>query len=99
LKIPERDDRNAVHRVIFEELCCGIVRDASRAHLAEIIARGVSEGADSVILGCTELGLLIAPKDTGVPLFDSTLIHADAAVAFAIGPRVDVPNLINIIGG
>lgn len=83
--VPETDDRGAVHDIIFSELCCGIVRDDSRARYMDIIARGRSAGADSVILGCTEIGLLIKPEDLPLPAFDSTLLHADAAVDFALG--------------
>jgi aspartate racemase len=83
--VPEADDRTAVHDIIFAELCCGIIRDDSRQRYMEIIARGRAAGADSVILGCTEIGLLIQPENIDLPAFDSTLLHADAAVDFALG--------------
>ncbi|ABD05857.1 aspartate racemase [Rhodopseudomonas palustris HaA2] len=83
--VPEADDRSAVHDVIFTELCCGIIRDASRQRYMEIIAKGRAAGADSVILGCTEIGLLIQPENIDLPAYDSTLLHADAAVDFALG--------------
>jgi aspartate racemase len=82
--VPEAEDRANVHQIIFEELCCGKVIDASRRRYIDIINRGRADGADSVILGCTEIGILIGPKDIDLPLFDSTLIHADAAVKFSL---------------
>ncbi len=81
--VPGADDRTLVHDIIFDELCCGIVRDNSRNRYLEIIERGRAQGADSVILGCTEIGLLIGPEHTDMVVFDSTLLHADAAVDFA----------------
>lgn len=81
--VPDADDRTIVHDVIFDELCCGIVLDKSRQHYLDIIERGRAKGADSVILGCTEIGLLIGPEHTDLPVFDSTLLHADAAIDFA----------------
>jgi len=82
--VPDAEDRTVVHQTIFDELCQGIVRDSSRQHFKEIIARGRARGADSVILGCTEIGLLIGAKDIDLPMFDSTLIHADTAVDFSL---------------
>lgn len=82
--VPDDDGRTVVHQTIFDELCQGIVRDSSRQRFREIIARGRADGADSVILGCTEIGLLIGDKDTDLPVFDSTLIHADTAVRFSL---------------
>lgn len=71
--VPEAEDRTSVHQIIFDELCQGIVCDSSRQRFKEIIARGRSQGADSVILGCTEIGLLIDDKDLDLPVFDSML--------------------------
>ena len=82
--VPEAEDRASVHQAIFDELCQGIVRDTSRQRFKEIVARGRARGADSVILGCTEIGLLIGENDVDLPTFDSTLIHADAAVDFSL---------------
>ena len=73
LIVPDADDRNSVHNIIFDELCCGTVLDASRQRYIDIIERGRAAGADSVILGCTEIGLLIEAKDIDLPTFDSTL--------------------------
>lgn len=85
--VPEAADRDDVHRIIFSELCCGVVLDESRARYMDVIARGRAAGADSVILGCTEIGLLIKPEDLDLPAFDSTLLHADAAIEFALGQQ------------
>jgi aspartate racemase len=80
--VPEAADRAEVHRVIFEELCQGRIEAASRARFAGMIFDLAARGCDSVILGCTEMSLLINPADTGwpVPLFDTTALHAQAAV-------------------
>lgn len=88
--VPAADDRAIVHNVIFEELCQGIIREESRQRYIDIVARGQAAGADSVILGCTEIGLLLDPQSIDLPTFDSTLLHADAAVEFALG-RDDAP--------
>ncbi len=82
--IPHEDDRKTVHDVIFNELCCGIISDDSRRAYMQISERGREAGADSVILGCTEIGLLIGAEHTGLPTLDSTLLHADAAVDYAL---------------
>jgi aspartate racemase len=82
--VPEEAERATVHDVIFGELCQGIIREWSRRLFLDIIANGRARGADSVILGCTEIGLLIGPGHVDLPMFDSTLLHADAAVAFAL---------------
>lgn len=82
--IPDAAERDLLHAVIFDELCQGVVRDASRRAFREIIARHAARGADSVILGCTEIGLLIGAQDSPLPVFDSTPIHAAAAVDFAL---------------
>jgi aspartate racemase len=82
--IPDEAGRAAVHSIIFDELCQGIVHDASRTRMNAIIARGIEAGADSVILGCTEICLLLDPAALPVPGIDSTTIHATAAVDFAL---------------
>lgn len=81
--VPDEADRKTVHDVIFDELCCGTVRDASRDAYRSIIRKAETAGADSVILGCTEICLLIGPDDTALPVFDSTTLHALAAVDFS----------------
>lgn len=83
--VPDADDRAAVHDIIFSELCRGIIRESSRQRYIDVIGRGRSAGADGVILGCTEIGLLIRPENLDLPALDSTLLHADAAVDFALG--------------
>jgi aspartate racemase len=88
--VPNAEDKSAVHDIIFGELCCGIVREESRQRYLEVITTAKEAGADSVILGCTEIGLLIGPEHFDLPAFDSTLIHANAAVAFALD-RNDAP--------
>lgn len=77
--IPDDADREVVHRVIYEELVLGLVRDESRADYRRIIRRLVSQGAQGVILGCTEISMLVGPSDSPVPLFDTTSIHARKA--------------------
>ena len=81
---PECDDRGAVHDIIFDELCQGQIRAASRARYHAIIAAAINQGVDSVILGCTEISLLIDPASLPFPGYDSTAIHANAAVRFAL---------------
>jgi aspartate racemase len=81
--IPDIKDRETVHRVIYEELCVGSIRPESKAQMASIISRLVEMGAEGIILGCTELGLLLEAKDSRVLLFDTTHVHALAAVELA----------------
>ena len=82
--IPEQDDRDIVHRVIYDELCLGTIRSESRTEYRRIIAGLVARGAQAVILGCTEISLLVAQQDSAVPLFDTTGIHARKAAEFAL---------------
>jgi aspartate racemase len=82
--LPDPVDRALVHRVIYEELCLGIVREESRAAFQAVIERLVAEGADGVILGCTEIELLIGPDDVDVPVFPTTRLHVEAAVSAAL---------------
>ncbi|GAA0625030.1 aspartate/glutamate racemase family protein [Streptomyces crystallinus] len=81
---PDADDRALVHRVIYEELCLGVVREESRSAYQDVIARLVAEGAEGVILGCTEIELLIRQEHSPVPVFPTTRLHAEAAVAAAL---------------
>lgn len=78
--VPEAEDRAVVHRVIYEELIAGIVGEGSREAYRGVIARLVARGAQAIILGCTEIMLLVRPEDSAVPLFDTTALHAQAAV-------------------
>lgn len=83
--VPNAQEIEEVNRVIYEELCLGIISEDSRTKLKNIIARLKEEdGAQAVILGCTEIGLLIRAEDSALPVFDTTLIHAHAAVQKAI---------------
>ena len=82
--VPDDGDRATVHRIIYEELVAGIVRPESRDAYRAVIARLVARGAEAVILGCTEIMLLVKPEDSAVPLFDTTTIHAEAAVELAL---------------
>ncbi len=80
ISVPDADDRTLMHRVIYEELCCGVVSDASRHAVVALIQRQAARGAQAVILGCTEIGLLIDDACSPLPVFDTTLLHAQAAV-------------------
>lgn len=82
--VPEAEDRATVHRIIYDELVQGRVETASRDAYRKVIARLIERGAEAVILGCTEIMLLVKPEDSRVPLFDTTLIHAEAAVERAL---------------
>lgn len=82
--IPDRDQRSVIHSVIYEELCLGKVVSASKSAYLEIIDSLVANGAEAVILGCTEIGLLVSGQDCDVPIYDTTMIHALAAVDFAL---------------
>lgn len=83
--LPAAGEMDIIHRVIYEELCAGVIKQASKQAYAEIIGRLTAAGAQGIILGCTEIGLLVKPEDSAVPLFDTTEIHARAAVEHALG--------------
>jgi aspartate racemase len=82
--VPDDADRELVHSVIYNELCLGIVRASSREAFREIIARLVARGAEGVILGCTEIAMLVSPADAAVQVFDTAVIHASSAVEFSL---------------
>lgn len=82
--VPDEADRAEVHRVIYDELCLGIVRDDSRVAYREVIGRLVDAGAEGVVLGCTEIELLVTAEDSPVPVFPTTSIHAEAIVDAAL---------------
>jgi len=82
--VPGQSDRKTVHDVIYNELIAGAVEDTSRKAYQGVIARLVEEGVEAIILGCTEIMLLIGPEDSPVPLYDTTAIHAETAVDFAL---------------
>lgn len=78
--VPDATGREAVHHTIYEELCKGVISEASRATFLEIVDALAAQGAEGIILGCTEIPLLITSTDTEVPLFDSTALHVEAAL-------------------
>lgn len=82
--VPDAAGRKVVHDIIYQELCLGVIRDESRAQYRKIIAELVEQGAEAIILGCTEITLLVKAEDASVPLFDTTLIHAEDAVKLAL---------------
>jgi aspartate racemase len=82
--VPRAEERGIVHRVIYEELVLGKIEQRSKAQYIQIMDRLVREGAQGIILGCTEIGLLVHQEDSPVPLFDTTRIHAEAAVEYAL---------------
>jgi aspartate racemase len=83
--IPGEQQRELVHRVIYDELCLGIVNEGSRVQYSQVIKELANNGAQGIILGCTEIELLVKPEDSPVPLFPTTRIHAEAAVDYALG--------------
>ncbi|MCC6146445.1 MAG: aspartate/glutamate racemase family protein [Anaerolineaceae bacterium] len=83
--IPDAQGRELVHRVIFDELVLGEIRLPSKERYLDVIAQMVEQGAEGIILGCTEIGLLVHAQDCLVPLFDTARIHAEAAVEFSLG--------------
>jgi aspartate racemase len=82
--VPEEAERAEIHRIIFEELCLGLISESSRAWLTECIAGLQAQGAQGVVLGCTELPLIVRPADSALPTFDTTALHALAAVEFSL---------------
>ena len=84
--VPDEDGRTFVHDVIYDELCLGVTKDESRGRYLEIIDGLVRQGAEAIILGCTEIGLLVGPDDTDTLLFDTMRIHAEAVADRAIAP-------------
>ncbi len=86
--IPETRDRSETHRIIYEELCCDVVTKQSERTYVAIAQRLVDRGADCLILGCTEVGMLLNQGNVPVPVFDTTLIHCDAALAMALDDQI-----------
>lgn len=82
--VPDADDRQIVHDVIYNELCLGVVKESSKKQYQEIIQKLKAQGAQGVILGCTEITLLIGQADTDLTVFDTTRIHAESAVDMAL---------------
>ncbi|MDQ0270426.1 aspartate/glutamate racemase family protein [Cytobacillus purgationiresistens] len=82
--VPNNADRESVNKVIYEELCLGEINQSSREQYQKIIKRLIDKGAEGIILGCTEIGLLVKPDNSDVPLFDTTVIHAIESVNIAL---------------
>jgi aspartate racemase len=82
--VPDEDERRQVHRVIYQELCFGKINVESRDLYRTIMSRLVKRGAEAIILGCTEISLLVSQHDAAVPLFDTTDIHARYAAEHAL---------------
>ncbi len=82
--IPNREERATIHQIIYDELCMGQFTQASKLVFCDIVDKLAERGADSVVLGCTEIPLLISSADTHIPLYDTTALHAQAAVDFAL---------------
>jgi aspartate racemase len=89
--IPDADDRAETHRIIYDELCRDVITDPSRKAFEAIAQRLVDQGADSLILGCTEVGMLLGPANVAVPVFDTTLLHCAAALEAAIDGAACAP--------
>src|SRR5829696_6240647 len=85
--VPDEDERRLVHDVIYDELCLGEIKESSRQAYRRIMSRLVERGADAVILGFTEITMLVGQEDASVPLFDTTRIHAEKAVEMALDTR------------
>jgi aspartate racemase len=81
--VPDEPDRRIVHDVIYEELCVGVVNDASRGQYRRIMEDLAQRGAQGILFGCTEIDLLVGPQDSPVPVFDTTRLHAERAVELA----------------
>lgn len=84
--IPAADQRTQVHDIIYRELVRGVISDKSREVYRAVMQGLVSQGAEAIILGCTEIGLLVGPEDAAVDLYDTTAIHCEAALRFALAP-------------
>jgi amino-acid racemase len=82
--IPDEKGRQIVHDIIYKELCLGVIKTSSKGQFCEIIQNLVKDGAEGIILGCTEIPLLIKQEDVKVPLFDTTRIHAESVVEYAL---------------
>ena len=92
--LPSEEDQAIVHRIIYDELCLGVIRDESREEYRRVIGGLVAAGAEGVIYGCTEIELLVGPEDSAVPVFPTTRLHVEAAVERALaGSPVRRPEL------
>ena len=84
--VPDAEGRTLVHQVIYGELCVGRIEPASAAAYRRVMAELVERGAEAILLGCTEIDLLVGPDDSPVPVFDTTRLHAERAVTLALAP-------------
>lgn len=82
--VPKKEDRQIIHQIIYQELCLGEIKSSSRDQYVKILNKLVDSGAEAVILGCTEIPLLVHQEDVNIPLFDTTSIHAETAVEYAL---------------
>jgi aspartate racemase len=82
--VPNSRDREIIHRIVYEELCLGKIVDESRSEYRRVMADLIRQGAQAIILGCTEISLLVGQRDSAVPLFDTTSIHAHMAAEWAL---------------
>ena len=83
--VPDAHDRRAVHEIIYDELCLGVISDVSRDRYRAIMGKLVDRGAEGILLGCTEIDLLVSQSDTSVPVFDTTKLHITKAIDLALG--------------
>lgn len=83
--VPDQSDRDRLQAIIYDELCQGVVKPTSRADVMTMVEKGQAAGADGVIFGCTEIGLLMSPDEIDAPVIDTVLAHCEAAVEFALG--------------
>ncbi len=83
--IPNEENRAIVHDIIYNELCQGIIKNSSKENYKIVIQSLINQGAEGIVLGCTEIGLLIKQQDVAAPVFDTTLVHAQEAIAFSLG--------------
>jgi aspartate racemase len=88
--VPELEQRILIHKVIYDELCLGVIEPSSRSAFSRIMKELVQKEAEGIILGCTEIGLLVSQQDSPVRLFDTTRIHAETAVDFALNPGISI---------
>lgn len=84
VRIPEAEDRKEVHRIIYDELCQGDIKESSKKAYLDVVGRAATSGADGVIFGCTEIGLLVSEAEFEIPCFNTTALHAEAALDFAL---------------
>lgn len=82
--IPDKEDTKIINDIIYDELCLGIINPESKTKYLGIVKKLINKGAEGVILGCTEIGLLIKDEDTDIPLFDTAVIHAEQAAIYSI---------------